>query len=106
MKKRTREVGIVIKDEKVLLIHRIHEGHEYNVFPGGGVESEETIEEAVVRELYEEASIKARVNKILYHHHITDTTGDSDQYFCLCDYISGEPKLGEANESKDMEKGL
>lgn len=91
-----RAVGILIKNSEVLLIFRKNE-KEYFVFPGGGVEGGETVEEAVVRELKEETTIEVKINKLLYHH-IYDN--DSEQYFYLCDYISGEPKLSEDSEEK------
>lgn len=101
MRKPTRAVGIVIESSKVLLIHRKNE-KEYYVFPGGGVEENETIEEAVIRELKEETSIKVKIKKLLYIHHIVDEQNDSDQYFYLCEYLSGIPKLGDFNELQNM----
>lgn len=99
MKKPTRAVAIIIRDNCVLLMHRKKQGHEYYVFVGGGVDEGETIEEAVVREVMEETSMPTRIIKLLYEHHLT---GDSDQYFYLCEYISGEPVLGNANEMESM----
>lgn len=40
---RNRSAGIVIKDGKVLLIHRFNKGDEYWVFPGGGVEEGDSV---------------------------------------------------------------
>lgn len=89
--KRIRAVGILIKKNKVLLIHRKNE-KEYWVFPGGGVEEKESIEEAIIRELQEETSIVIKINKLLYHHIYDNNT---EQFFYLCDYIFGEPRLAE-----------
>jgi mutator protein MutT len=98
--KRIRAVGILIKDDEVLLIHRKNE-REYFVFPGGGVEEGENVEGAVVRELMEETTIEVKINKLLYHHIYDD---DTEQYFYLCDYIKGEPKL--SNDSPEKEEIL
>lgn len=49
--------GIIIQDNKVLLIHRRKNGDEYFVFPGGGVEDDESPEEAVLREIFEETGL-------------------------------------------------
>lgn len=105
MRKPIRAVAIVIKDHDVLLMHRKNHGNEYWVFPGGGVEDGETVEQAVLRELQEETCITTTIKRLLYHHHILGDQNDSDQYFYLCDFVSGIPKLGNANESKDMENG-
>lgn len=64
---RNRSAGIVIKDGKVLLMHRFNKGDEYWVFPGGGVEEGETPEQAAVREIGEETTITAIPKKFLYH---------------------------------------
>lgn len=99
MAKRIRAVAITIKDGQVLLMHRRKNGREYYVFPGGGVEVGETVEQAVVRELIEEASMDIVPEKLLYRHIYDDGT---EQFFYLCRYVAGEPKLGEGNESRDM----
>ena len=94
--KKKRAVAILIKNDEILLIYRKNE-KEYFVFPGGGVEERETIEQAVIRELMEETTIEVKINKLLYHH-VYDN--DSEQYFYLCDYISGKPNLSEDSEEK------
>ena len=95
--KRIRAVAILIKDNKVLLIHRKNE-KEYFVFPGGGVENGETVEQAVVRELKEETTINVKIDRLLYHH-IYDN--DTELFFFLCDYISGEAKLADDSPEKE-----
>lgn len=88
--KKTRAVGILIKDNKLLMIHRIKEGKEYYVLPGGGVEENEKVGDAVIRELKEETSIAAEIDRLLYSHHYDD---GSEQYFFLCRYVSGNAEL-------------
>lgn len=100
---RNRSAGIVIKDDKVLLMHRFNKGDEYWVFPGGGVEEGETPEEATVREVDEETSIAVVPKKFVYH--ITWDTGE-ENFFYLCDYISGEAKLRpDSVEVEQMKDG-
>lgn len=96
---RFRSAGIVIKGGKILLMHRIKNGKEYYVFPGGGVEPDETNEQAAIREVFEETSIKVGIKKLLYHNVYDD---DTEQFFYLCKYLSGEPKLGNSNEAETM----
>lgn len=104
MRKPIRAVGIVIKDNNILLMWRKNNGREYFTFPGGGVEDEESVEETVVRELLEETSIKVKINKLLYTHHLIE---DSDQYFYLCSYVSGEPRVSQTSrEKKTMDGSL
>lgn len=101
MLKRNRAGGIILRSEDILLIHRISFGKEYYVFPGGGVEGGETPEKAALREVKEETSLEIEIDKLLYHHIYDDNT---EQFFYLCKYISGEPSLGDSNESKEMKE--
>ncbi len=53
-----RASGIIIEDDKILLIHRIRDDREYWVLPGGSVEEGESVEQALIREMEEELGIK------------------------------------------------
>lgn len=88
--KRTRAVAILVKGDEVLLIHR-RNSREYYVFPGGGVEGGESIEQAVLRELKEETSITAETIKLLLH----TSNDETENYVYLCRYVSGEPRLDD-----------
>lgn len=85
-----RSAGIVIKDNKILLMYRVKNGEEYWVFPGGGQEEGENTEQTAIREIKEETTIDVKINRLIYK--ITWDDGGVN-YFYLCDYISGEPKL-------------
>lgn len=61
-----RPATIVIKDEKVLLVSSKYKDEEFYLFPGGGMEFGETIEEAAVRETFEETGVKVKI-KDLFH---------------------------------------
>lgn len=97
-----RAVAILIKGDKVLLIHRTRDGKEFWVFPGGGKEENESVEDSVVREVEEEASIKCKIIKLIYTHIYSDL--GHKQFYYLCEYVSGNPKLGEYNELQTMKK--
>ncbi len=100
---RNRSAGIVIKGNKVLVIHRINKSDEYYVFPGGGVEKGETPEQATVREISEETSIAVIPRKFVYH--ITWDTGE-ENFFYLCEYVSGKAQLrSDSEELEQMKDG-
>lgn len=106
MRKPIRAVAILIKDNDILLIHRVNQGNEYYVFPGGGVEDSENVEEAVLREIAEETSLNVKIDRLLYHHHLIEENGESDQYFYICKYVDGVPKVSEkSNEFEENKTG-
>ena len=86
-----RATSLVFKDNQVLMIFRRENGSEYYVLPGGGIEDNETLEYAVIRELSEETSINASFDKKLIS--IKDDVSGRMNHICLCKYISGAPKL-------------
>jgi len=59
--KRNRVQAIVVRDDKILLIKHRMNGREFYCVPGGGVESNETFEQAVLRELKEEACVDGTI---------------------------------------------
>lgn len=85
---------IVIKKDKILLMHRHKDGNEYFVLPGGTIEPGEKPEETMVREAMEEASLKITKYKLVaeindeYHH----------GHYYLAEEYSGEAKLGNGPE--------
>lgn len=109
MRKPIRAAAICIKDEQILLMWRKKGTKEFWVFPGGSVEDSEEPEQSVIRELQEETTINARVDKLLYHlifDQVSEKNWGSEQYFYLCSYISGEPHLREDSEELEkMKKG-
>ena len=90
MRTNSRVSALVIKDNKILLIHRFKYGDEYWVIPGGGVEDKESLEESLKREVREETSLDLISFELLgsneHEGHI--------HYFYKCELTLGEPKIG------------
>lgn len=88
---RTASRAIVVKDSQLLVMHRNKFGHEYYALVGGGVDFGENAEQALYREVREEASIEIANPRLV----IIEDAGSifGIQYIYLCDYVSGEPQL-------------
>lgn len=100
---RTRATGVVIKDNKVLLIKRFNNGKQYYVFPGGGVEEGETVEEALIRELKEETSLNIKVSRKLWTFD-TEWLGQTIKHVnFLVNNFSGSLGLGGPEKEKNSE---
>lgn len=99
MNKRKVARGIIIKKEKILLIHRNKNNRDYYVLPGGGIEENETPEEAIIRELKEELGLDFCVGENI------ELQDDLNQgyYFIVKDFSGtlqlGGPELERQNEN-------
>jgi ADP-ribose pyrophosphatase YjhB (NUDIX family) len=100
MRTNKRVSAIVIKNDKLLLIHRFKNGDEYWVVPGGGVEDEETLNEALIREVKEETSLDLLSSKQVGSFE----QPEHQHYFFKCVLQKGEPSIGgpeKDNSTKD-----
>jgi 8-oxo-dGTP pyrophosphatase MutT (NUDIX family) len=102
---RRRAAGIIVKDGKVLLFHRFAHNREYFVFPGGGIEANETPEEAVIRELGEELTIKVKIDRFIGE---IDNVGEggfgpSQGYYFLIKDFTGTPTLGGEEKAAESQ---
>lgn len=94
-------VGIVVKGKEVLLVKKKNvKGNSFWLFPGGKVESSETNEEAVVREVLEETGVNCRPLC-----EIATRNWDSKSMklvFILCEYSGGVASLVEPEIFEDV----
>lgn len=99
-----RAAAVIIKNGQILLIHRFCDGKEYYVLPGGGVEKGEDIEVATIREIKEETSLDAKLDKKLWEY--KDDFDNRTHYFFLVTKFKGELKLSgpEAERNSDSDK--
>jgi 8-oxo-dGTP pyrophosphatase MutT (NUDIX family) len=90
MRTNKRVGAVIIKDDKVLLIHRLKNGSEYWVLPGGGIEDGENVDEALRREVKEETSLDlVNYDFLGFHEH-----EGHEHYFYGCELSEGTPKIG------------
>lgn len=77
---RLRAVGVVVKDDSILMVTNERDDYYYSV--GGGVFLGERAEDCVVREVFEETGLKLDVDRLLFVHQnyfkINDKNSEKD----------------------------
>jgi len=88
--KKNRSTAIIIRDGKLLLIHRHRPGRDYYTLPGGGVELEESFEDACIREVKEETGLDVLALRLVSRY----ITLEKEENYYLTQVTAGEPVLG------------
>ena len=93
--------GVVWRDDKVLLVQRAHNpGKGTWTIPGGYVDQDERLEDAVVREIYEETGVKSEPVSVLA---LRDRPGDRhDLYVAFLMRDLGNSPQGDQDEVKSL----
>jgi ADP-ribose pyrophosphatase YjhB (NUDIX family) len=96
--------AIVVKDNKLLVMHRNKFGKEYDTLVGGGVDMGETLEQALFRELAEETGVQVSNPRLVFVEEAGAPYGT--QHVFLCEYVGGEPVLSpQSGEAKINQLG-
>ena len=83
--------AIVIRGDEILLVRaKNSEGYDFLVGPGGGVESNEGINQACIREVREETGIEVSTCKILFIEDLVWQNTRVVKIWFLCNVIGGE----------------
>lgn len=102
--KRTRVAGLIEIDDGYALMHRknvkpiensTQPYGEYYVFPGGGLEEGEKLEEGVSREVLEEFGIVVEVLEKIGYRKLNE---EYEEYLFKCKYVSGKLGTGTGPE--------
>jgi mutator protein MutT len=93
--------AVVIKEEQVLLVRQAagHSLEEQWTIPWGFVDPGEAPEEAVLREIEEEAGITAEVQGLLGFQNLPDPWDGWIALVFQCEHISGNPKHDGGRET-------
>jgi 8-oxo-dGTP pyrophosphatase MutT (NUDIX family) len=93
--------GIIFHPEGLLLMRRVRKDPKnperkivYYVFPGGGREMGETLEQCLHREVQEEAGVRVKIEK----EFICLRFETKQEYFFICHYTDGEIGSGNGPE--------
>ena len=97
--------GVVFIKDQILLVYRELDDRKFYTFPGGGMLINESEEDCVKREIFEETGVIVKVIKKVY---INERHGHISHYY-LCDYVSrsvGNGKGPEFTSKFYKDKGL
>ncbi len=97
-----RATAIIIRNGTVLLMRRQKPGKDYCILPGGGVDLDESFEDACIREVKEETGLDVtslRQVRMFYG------LGEQDAYF-LVSVGPGEPVLGGVEARRHSPENL
>jgi ADP-ribose pyrophosphatase YjhB (NUDIX family) len=103
MKHRISVGALVVREDRLLLARHFIPGvYDFWAPPGGGVEKDEELETAVIRETFEETRLVVAARKLAYIDELIDSSGRMVKFWFIAEYLSGDidtnanPVSGEA----------
>lgn len=94
--------AIVVYNQNILVMRRNKFGQEFYCLVGGGIDMGETADQAVVREVREETSLKVGPPQLAYIEEAGDPYGT--QYIFVCQYQDGEVHLSPDSIEAQLNK--
>jgi 8-oxo-dGTP pyrophosphatase MutT (NUDIX family) len=96
-----RVSALIIDGKKLLLVHRIKNGSEYYVLPGGSVEVDEDNISALIREVKEETNLDVEIGKELWQ--IKNSFERRVQHIFLVTEYHGNLEIGSPEKERQSE---
>lgn len=97
--KRTRVRAIIFHNEQIVSMYRELNDRSFYTFPGGGMEQNETEEQCVKREVFEEFGIIIKPIKKVYVYE----NQISIEHFYICQWQDGEFATGKGEEFQEQQ---
>lgn len=86
---RVAVAAVVVQNTRVLLIKRRYAPHAgLWTFPGGKVRWQESLVQAVAREVWEETQVRVKVGAPLYIFDLIDSGAQQPMHFVIVDFIA------------------
>ena len=68
----TSAPGIIVEDDKVLMVHHVETGYDFWTMPGGRLEGDESVFGCVRRDMAEETRLAAELKRTVYIQEFVD----------------------------------
>ena len=95
-----RSCSAIVRNRQILMVYQLHRGETFWTFPGGGIESGESPEQAAVREAREETGLEIEVSGLLYK---SPRKSGEGIYYCYRGLIrGGDLALGDDPELSQL----
>lgn len=91
--------AIIIENDRILVMHRNKSGSQYYTLVGGRVDQNETIEEALVREVFEETGMHVTDLQLVYTEIHPEPY--NEQYIFLCHVAPHDDSIGVQEGSEE-----
>lgn len=102
MRTNLRVAAIILHEGKLLTTKMTKKGFSYYVLPGGGVEMDEDIYEAIKREVKEETNLDVLKLKLVYIKELkNEKIGRGVEFYFYVEEYSGELRKGFDPEEKE-----
>jgi 8-oxo-dGTP diphosphatase len=92
---RVRVVGLVIREESVLVVTHSNSSGSWNCFPGGQLEHGETMEACLARELNEELLLDVEVGKLVAVGTYEEGNTTSLEMYFQCNPVTLDIQISE-----------
>lgn len=101
---RIRSCGVLIENDKLLLIKHLGIGElgEFWNCPGGGIEPNENLEQALIREFKEETNLKIEIEKFAFCVEFNEKPLHAIEFYFFVKRVSGTLALGLEPEIVDF----
>jgi 8-oxo-dGTP diphosphatase len=88
--------GLIFKDNSVLLVRYCDEkAGTYLAGPGGALEDDENIVQAIIRETREETNIIVKPKRVVYIEDLIGSKYKMSKTWMICEFVDGSIKLTE-----------
>ncbi len=101
-----RSCGILVRNDKVLLVKHRVDGKDYFVLPGGGSENGERPRETLRREFLEETGLNVSIKRFLFKKHSKRSNRMEYYYEVVSDDNKAPSHLGAPDVSLGVLQGV
>jgi 8-oxo-dGTP pyrophosphatase MutT (NUDIX family) len=94
--------GLIFRDDTVLLVRYRANGGTYLVGPGGELEENENVVQAIIRETIEEANVRVQPKRVVIIEDLICTSFKMIKVWMICEVVEGNISKTDAAEKEGI----